>query len=430
MCAPVRVHRGARSEPQSSETVVSSGSPSSSCALLRSSGHRQQQGRRQIASSREVNGSALNSMISPAMIWLARVPRARSTVSASAGGGSSHVARHVGRRRNDDRGDHRPASFARRSRRPKMRRGAYATLVSWRTGGPPWCHSGCYAKGAVMIRRVMLLLAVLMLTLGGPAWAVDLVGTLKKITDTGRCGSGTGRRPPVLVHRTTTASRPATRWTCAMRVAASHRASSSGCRPADVLGPRDRRQPLMELASRRRSMSSAGRPPASRSRQAQVDFSSLTFVDGGSLVTDRRQRKHGRRSRRQARRRHSRHHHRDDARRGAPEERGQHREGGARARSRRGRRRGRGRARRGVRLDRIVLVGIRRPSKSADKLRVIDEFFSYEPYALMLRRDDSAFRLAVNRALARLYRSGDVVPLVGKWFGSMGRPVGCSARCI
>jgi ABC-type amino acid transport substrate-binding protein len=40
----------------------------------------------------------------------------------------------------------------------------------------------------------------------------------------------------------------------------------------------------------------------------------------------------------------------------------------------------------------------------------------------MLRRNDSAFRLSVNRGLARLYRSGDVVPLVGKWFGSMGKP--------
>ena len=38
---------------------------------------------------------------------------------------------------------------------------------------------------------------------------------------------------------------------------------------------------------------------------------------------------------------------------------------------------------------------------------------------LMLRRNDSAFRLSVNRVLAGLYRSGDVVPIYEKWFGSM-----------
>ena len=48
-----------------------------------------------------------------------------------------------------------------------------------------------------MIRGVMLLLAVLTLTLGGPAWAADLDGTLKKIKDTNtiRLGSRESTRP-------------------------------------------------------------------------------------------------------------------------------------------------------------------------------------------------------------------------------------------
>jgi ABC-type amino acid transport substrate-binding protein len=37
----------------------------------------------------------------------------------------------------------------------------------------------------------------------------------------------------------------------------------------------------------------------------------------------------------------------------------------------------------------------------------------------MLRRGDASFRLSVNRALADLYRSRDVVPIFEKWFGSM-----------
>ena len=60
--------------------------------------------------------------------------------------------------------------------------------------------------------------------------------------------------------------------------------------------------------------------------------------------------------------------------------------------------------------------------KNPEKLSLIDEYFSYEPYGFMLRRNDSAFRLSVNRALARVYRSGDVVPIVNKWFGSIGAP--------
>jgi ABC-type amino acid transport substrate-binding protein len=68
--------------------------------------------------------------------------------------------------------------------------------------------------------------------------------------------------------------------------------------------------------------------------------------------------------------------------------------------------------------DRSILIGVGRTSKDVEKLSLVEEFFSYEPYGLMLRRGDPAFRLAVNRALANLYRSGDIAPIYEKWFGS------------
>jgi len=40
----------------------------------------------------------------------------------------------------------------------------------------------------------------------------------------------------------------------------------------------------------------------------------------------------------------------------------------------------------------------------------------------MMRRNDPAFRLAVNRALAQLYRSGGIVPIYDRWFGGIGKP--------
>jgi ABC-type amino acid transport substrate-binding protein len=69
--------------------------------------------------------------------------------------------------------------------------------------------------------------------------------------------------------------------------------------------------------------------------------------------------------------------------------------------------------------DRVILIGVGRTSKSPEKLSLVEEFFSYEPYGFMLRRGDAAFRLSVNRALAALYRSGEVAPIFEKWFGSM-----------
>lgn len=74
--------------------------------------------------------------------------------------------------------------------------------------------------------------------------------------------------------------------------------------------------------------------------------------------------------------------------------------------------------------DRTILVGLLIRENAADKFGITDQQFSYEPYALMLRRNDSAFRLVANRALARLYRSGDIVPIYSKWFGAIGRPSG------
>jgi ABC-type amino acid transport substrate-binding protein len=51
-----------------------------------------------------------------------------------------------------------------------------------------------------------------------------------------------------------------------------------------------------------------------------------------------------------------------------------------------------------------------------------DILLSYEPYGFMLPRNDAAFRLAVNRALAGLYRSGNVAVAYERWFGGFGKP--------
>ena len=71
--------------------------------------------------------------------------------------------------------------------------------------------------------------------------------------------------------------------------------------------------------------------------------------------------------------------------------------------------------------DRVILIGLAMTSKDPSKLAIADQYFSYEPYGLMLRRGDADFRLAVNRELARLYRSGEIIEIYERWFGPFDR---------
>jgi len=70
--------------------------------------------------------------------------------------------------------------------------------------------------------------------------------------------------------------------------------------------------------------------------------------------------------------------------------------------------------------DRDILIGLALSAPNPGRFALGDRYFSYEPYGLMMRRGDVDFRLAVNRTLARLYRSGDVLDIYQRWFGSLG----------
>jgi ABC-type amino acid transport substrate-binding protein len=71
--------------------------------------------------------------------------------------------------------------------------------------------------------------------------------------------------------------------------------------------------------------------------------------------------------------------------------------------------------------DRIILAGLLSRPPGAG-LELVAMQFSIEPYAFMIRRGDSDFRLVANRALSRTYRSRDIGNLFDRWFGSMGKP--------
>ena len=72
--------------------------------------------------------------------------------------------------------------------------------------------------------------------------------------------------------------------------------------------------------------------------------------------------------------------------------------------------------------DRTALVMLAKRARDPDKLQVLEQDYSYEPYALALPRADADFRLAVNRELARLFRTGDISEVLNHWFGAIGAP--------
>lgn len=72
--------------------------------------------------------------------------------------------------------------------------------------------------------------------------------------------------------------------------------------------------------------------------------------------------------------------------------------------------------------DRIILLGAATRARDPGRLAITDEDYSVEPYGLMMRRDDSAFRLAVNRGLAETYRGDAIREIYDRWLAALGRP--------
>jgi glutamate/aspartate transport system substrate-binding protein len=72
--------------------------------------------------------------------------------------------------------------------------------------------------------------------------------------------------------------------------------------------------------------------------------------------------------------------------------------------------------------DRILLLGLAEKAKEPGSLALMVDAISFEPYAIVLPRGDWALRLAVNTALAQIYKSSALPELYNRWFGPLGRP--------
>ena len=67
-------------------------------------------------------------------------------------------------------------------------------------------------------------------------------------------------------------------------------------------------------------------------------------------------------------------------------------------------------------MDDILLYSLAAQSRTPADYAISSEALSVEPYGIMLRKDDVAFKKVVNAAMTNLYKSGQINPIYEKWF--------------
>ena len=67
-------------------------------------------------------------------------------------------------------------------------------------------------------------------------------------------------------------------------------------------------------------------------------------------------------------------------------------------------------------MDDILLYGLRASAKHPAELAIVGESVQVEPYSIMLRKDDPAFKKVVDDTVAGMMKSGEFEVLYRKWF--------------
>lgn len=70
--------------------------------------------------------------------------------------------------------------------------------------------------------------------------------------------------------------------------------------------------------------------------------------------------------------------------------------------------------------DGIQLAGLKAKAPKPGEWAVVGEYYSYEPYGMAMRKNDSDFRQVINVALMKAIASGKYFELYNKWFGAKG----------
>jgi len=75
-------------------------------------------------------------------------------------------------------------------------------------------------------------------------------------------------------------------------------------------------------------------------------------------------------------------------------------------------------------MDDILLYSLVANSRNPSEWAVGSEAYTVEPYGIMLRRDDPAFKKVVDNAVTQLYKSGQINAIYDKWFQKPVPPKG------
>ena len=75
-------------------------------------------------------------------------------------------------------------------------------------------------------------------------------------------------------------------------------------------------------------------------------------------------------------------------------------------------------------MDDILLASLAAGSRTPADYTISADALSVEPYAIMMRREDPAFKKVVDDAISATYKSGDINALYAKWFESPVPPRG------
>ena len=67
-------------------------------------------------------------------------------------------------------------------------------------------------------------------------------------------------------------------------------------------------------------------------------------------------------------------------------------------------------------MDDILLAGLAAQSRSPKDYEISGVALSVEPYGIMVRKDDKAFKDLADRALSQVYKSGEINAIYAKWF--------------
>lgn len=70
--------------------------------------------------------------------------------------------------------------------------------------------------------------------------------------------------------------------------------------------------------------------------------------------------------------------------------------------------------------DQVVQIGYLLQAANPAAYKLSRDLFSYEPYAFVVRRNDADFRLVANRALAQIFRGGQIEAIYVQSFGRLG----------